>query len=101
MMVRLGLSNDPVGLGSLPSWLGHHGLPVVQRSQHRNAGMHDEVPALGGIDQLRHRELPMRRVVNLLRQSHDVIGGILEREKRLALQRLYLIVEAGGPGRYR
>jgi hypothetical protein len=59
---------------------------VVERLQHGDARMHDEVPALGGVDQLRRCELPMWRVVNLLRQRHDVVGGILEREKGLSLR---------------
>jgi hypothetical protein len=85
-------------LGDLATRLGLRiGQAMVQRAQHRNARMHDEVTTLGGVDQLLHCQLPVRRVVNLLRQLHNVVRRILERQKRLALRRVYRIMEAGGP----
>lgn len=49
--------------------------------------MHDEVSAFRCIDQLLHCYLPVRRIVNLLGQRHDVVRCILEGHKRLALGR--------------
>jgi hypothetical protein len=62
-----------------------HALQVaVQRPQQPDPRMHQEVATFGGTDQAVDRRLPFRKVLFGLRQLHDVIGGILQRDKLAA-----------------
>ena len=56
-------------------------LAVVQRPQHSNPRMHQEVAALGSTDQAPDRGLPNFMVLLGLRQLHDVGRGVLQRDE--------------------
>jgi hypothetical protein len=73
------------------------GVPV-QRPQHTNARVHQEVAAFRGADQTAGCGLPFRKILLSLRQLHDVSGGILKRDE-LATANRYRIVEGALPVR--
>lgn len=50
---------------------------TVERAQHRDSGVHQEVPALGGSDQDRGGGLPFLELLLSPKQLLDVAGGIL------------------------
>jgi hypothetical protein len=69
-------------------------LPV-QSPQHADPRVHQEIAALGCADQAGNGGLPLRRGLVRLRQFHYVVGGVLQRHKRLPLRRIDWIVEGG------
>jgi hypothetical protein len=73
---------------------------TVQRPQHTNARVHHEVAAFRGADQAGHRRLPFLESLLGLRQFHDVVGGILERDELATAGQRYRIVEGPLPARF-
>ena len=61
---------------------------AVQRHQHPDARMHQEVAAFGGADQAGHRGLLFLEVLLSLWKLHDVIGSIAQSHQ----------IEATSPG---
>jgi hypothetical protein len=59
-----------------------HALDVaIERPQDADARVHQEVATFSGADQATDRGLPFLGVLLSLRQFHDVIGGVLQRDK--------------------
>jgi len=59
-----------------------------------DARMHDEVAALGGIDQLFRRDPPRLGGGHALRERGDMVSGIPKRDEPRACRQIYGIVEA-------
>jgi hypothetical protein len=59
-----------------------HSLDVsIERPHHADTRMLQEVPAFGGANQASNGCLPFNGPLLGLRQLHDVVGGILERDE--------------------
>ena len=55
---------------------------LIQRPHHADAREHQPASAdLSGMDQVLDCDLPARLLLNLMRQLHDVIGGVLQRDE--------------------
>jgi hypothetical protein len=65
-------------------WIEHTLEVTIERPQHADACVHQDVATFGGADQTTDRGLPCLAVLLSLRQFHDVIGGILQRDKLAA-----------------
>ena len=51
----------------------------IQSAQYRYPREHQPAGAsLGSVDQVLHRDLPSFLLLNIFRQSHDVVGGVLQ-----------------------
>jgi hypothetical protein len=86
-MVRLGLSNDPVGFGGRFAALRRlrSRLMAMQRLHHRDPRHHRVAAMLGDEQQHLGGELPWRGLLFGLRQARDVGRGIAQRDERLAV----------------
>jgi hypothetical protein len=60
--------------------------------------MHQNVSALSGADQAVDGGLPLLYLLFRLRQSLNVVSGVLEGEKLATVRQGYGIIERGGPG---
>ena len=75
-----------------------HALDVpVQRAQHSDPRVHQEVPAFRGTDQAVNRGLPFPGLLFGLGQLGDVGGGVLERDQLAAAGKRDRLVEMPGP----
>jgi hypothetical protein len=69
----------------------------VQGPQHADPRMHQEVAAFGHTDQTTDRGLPFCEVLLGLRQIHDGIGTVFERDELSTARQRYRIVELSLP----
>jgi hypothetical protein len=72
----------------------HAQIVAVDRLQHPDTGMHQEVPALSGFDQNLAGGLPLSKILRGLRQLHDVVGSIFQRYKLAPARQFDRIVES-------
>ena len=65
----------------------------MDRLQHPDTGMHQEVPALSGFDQDLAGGLPPFKILLGLRQLHDLVGSIFQRDQLALAGQIDRIVE--------
>ena len=84
-------------MGILPRRSEHLLDIPVQRPQHTDARMHQEVAAFSGADQATGCGLPFRKMLLSLRQLHDVSGSILKRDEMATAGQWYRIIKRSLP----
>src|SRR5216684_2258579 len=75
---------------------------AIERPHHPDPCKHQPAAAgFRGIDQVLDRDLPALLLLHVLRQLHDVVGGMLQRRELAPAAQAYRLIERGRPRHFR